>query len=254
MFIGIDIGNTNIVVGFFKNERLIRTSRFSVLDNLEDNFNSSLRKDSFFCKFAKEVHKPVIISSVVPSVVAHMKNFLEKEYRLDILVAGKDINVPIKNLYKKKKDVGQDRLVNAYSCLHYYSKPAIIVDFGTATTFDYIDTRGSYAGGLITPGIEISLNALAEKTALLPKISLKEPKQLIGTSTVESIRSGVTFGLAALCDGIVEKIRKRYSKRAFVIATGGLSDYFSVYCKNIDEVDKDLTLKGLWLLSLLQEK
>lgn len=253
MFIGVDIGNTSVAIGIFKKERLVKILRISSLGNFEETMGSLLKKDNIFFRLCKEVIRPVIISSVVPKLTTSLSKCLKKECGLDVLVLGMDISVPIKNLYKKKREVGQDRLVNAYSCLHYYGKPAIVVDFGTATTFDYIDSKGSYAGGLITPGIEISLNALAEKTALLPRISLRDPRELIGRSTVESIRSGVTFGLASLCDGIVEKIRKNNSKKVFVIATGGFSNYFSVYCNNIDKVDKDLTLKGLNLLNLPQK-
>lgn len=250
MFIGVDIGNTSVVIGIFKKERLVKILRISSLGDFEETIDSLLKRDNVFPSLCKEVRRPIIISSVVPKLTSALSKCLKKEYGMDVLVLGMDISVPIRNLYKKKREVGQDRLVNAYSCLHYYGKPAIIVDFGTATTFDYIDSKGSYVGGLITPGIEISLNALAEKTALLPRIRLRDPQELIGKSTIESIRSGVTFGLASLCDGIVEKIRKNYSKKIFVIATGGFSNYFSVYCNNIDKVDKDLTLKGLNLLSL----
>jgi type III pantothenate kinase len=173
----------------------------------------------------------------------------KNHFNIKPLVLGKDIIVPIKNLYKKPKQVGQDRLVNAYACLKLYGKPAIIVDFGTATTFDYLDKNGTYQGGLITPGIGISLQALAENTALLPKIKLKKPKGLIGKDTVESIRSGIFYSMAAVCDGIIEKIKDKYGSKVKVVATGGLSNFFSPYCKYIDIIDKDLTLKGIHLIS-----
>lgn len=253
MFLAVDIGNTNIVISIFRidspskelsisRELRIPTSATKVC--IEKKIRSRAR--SF--KARPDALKAAIICSVVPAKTDLVGSVIKRELKIKPIVLGKDIIVPIKNLYKEPKKVGQDRLVNAYSCSRYYGKPAIIVDFGTATTFDFLNARGEYAGGLITPGVEITLDALAQRTALLPRIELKRPRALIGTDTVDSIRSGVFNGLASLTDGIIDKIRRKYSKKAIVVATGGLSPFFAPYCKNIDYVDKDLTLKGLFLI------
>ena len=133
-------------------------------------------------------------------------------------------------------------------CKEIYGSPAIIIDFGTATTFDYINKNGEYEGGIITPGVEITINALAEKTALLPKIKLKVPKNLIGKDTTDSIRSGVINGLTCMCDGLIEKISQDRKSSPLIIATGGLSHLFYPYSQYIKSLDKDLTLKGLYLI------
>ena len=151
-------------------------------------------------------------------------------------------------MYKNPYQVGADRLVNAYACKLLYGAPAIIIDFGTATTFDYLNKKCEYAGGIITPGIEISLDALYKKTALLPKAKMKSPQAFLGKNTTESIRSGVSFGLSCMCDGLITTFKKRYSGNIKVIATGGLAMFFKNRCKSINCVDKDLTLKGLNLI------
>ena len=158
---------------------------------------------------------------------------------------GKDLKVPINNLYKKPAQVGQDRLVNAYACKELYGSPAVVLDFGTATTFDYINQFGEYEGGIITPGVGTTIDALAEKTALLPRIKLDKPDSLIGKDTVGSIRSGVFFGIASMCDGLILKIKKTYKNDPIIIATGGLANLFCPYCNEINKIDKYLTLKGL---------
>lgn len=245
MFMAIDIGNTNIAIGLFKGKRLYRKFYFPTAIrglNIYRGVNKGLKS---FDIDAKSI-KAALISSVVPAASKAVIDILKNRFCIKFLLLGKDIKIPIRNLYKNPEQVGQDRLVNAYACLKLYGCPAIVVDFGTATTFDYLNKKGAYAGGLITAGVEISLSALAERTALLPKIELKKPKNLIGRDTVESMRSGVLYGLASMCDGVIEKIRKKYSSHAMALATGGLATFFAPYCKQIDFIDKNLTLKGIY--------
>jgi len=244
MLLTIDIGNTSIHAGIFKNKRIIRTMLIQT-DTGKQGILKTLKK----CLSAdiKNIDG-VIVSSVVPEVTIITKYIIRKLLNIKPIILGSDLNVPIKNLYKEPKQVGQDRLVNAYACKQLYGSPAIVLDFGTATTFDYINRPGDYEGGIITPGVNITIDALAEKTALLPKIRLDKPNRLIGKDTVSSIRSGVFFGLASMCDGLVLKIKKNYKTSSIVIATGGLANLFSSYCKEIDKIDKYLTLKGLSIL------
>ncbi|NQT90038.1 MAG: type III pantothenate kinase [Candidatus Omnitrophica bacterium] len=246
MFLAIDIGNSNIAIGAFKRKKLIKKVSLST---------ALYRKPALLCKELKKVLAPckgrvteAIICSVVPPASKVVAKAVEKDFAVKPLLLGKDIGVPIKNLYKRPGQVGQDRLVNAYACLKQYGKPAIIIDFGTATTFDYLTKAGDYAGGLITPGVEISLDALAKRAEMLPRIELKKPKRLIGKDTEESMRSGVLYGLSAMCDGLISKIKKKYPGKTVVVATGGLAPFFASYCRNIDHVDPHLTLTGINLL------
>lgn len=239
MILTVDIGNTNIAIGLFRRRRLFK--RFYIpTDTKRPEIYSIVKKS--VGPFDIEA---AIVSSVVPNVTKVITGILKKRLKIKTLLLGKDIAVPIRNRYRKPKQVGYDRLVNAYACLKLYGAPAILVDFGTATTFDYIDSKGAYAGGLITPGVSISLDALAKRTALLPKIELKRPKNLLGKDTIDSMRSGVLYGLSSMCDGVIDRLKSKYSRRAKVVATGGLASFFAPYCKRIKMVDKDLTLKGL---------
>ncbi len=244
MLLAIDIGNTSIHVGVFKKQRIIRTMLIQA-DTRRQGILKAFRR----CLSAdiKNING-VIVSSVVPEVTTITKHTIKKLLNIKPVILGPDLKVPIKNLYEKPKQVGQDRLVNAYACKELYGSPAIVLDFGTATTFDYINRFGEYEGGIITPGVGITIDALAEKTALLPRIKLGKPNRLIGKDTVDSIRSGVFFGLASMCDGLVLKIKKSYKTSPVVIATGGLVSLFSPYCKEINKIDKYLTLKGLTIL------
>ena len=246
MLLTIDIGNTSIHAGIFKGKRVIRTMLIKTYADKPDilkAFKKSLGADKVKINGA-------VVSSVVPGVTVIINHIIKKLLNIKPIVLGEDIKVPIKNLYKKPRQVGQDRLVNAYACKELYGSPAVVLDFGTATTFDYINRSGEYEGGIITSGVGLTIDALAEKAALLPKIKFYKPDRLIGKDTAGSIRSGVFFGLASMCDGLVLKIKKSYKNNPIVIATGGLADLFCPYCKEINKIDKYLTLKGLSIISL----
>ena len=246
ILLALDIGNTSITAGVFAGKCLVKTAR------VPTKANEKILSNFFRNMLKHYIHNDIksTMSSVVPFATRKVSTILKNELNVKPLILGKHIKVPIKNLYTKPAQVGQDRLVNAYACKEIYGSPSIIIDFGTATTFDYVNERGEYEGGIITPGVEITINSLAEHTALLPKIKLKSPRKLIGSDTVDSIRSGVVNGLACMCDGLIEKIKKEGKSSPVVIATGGLADIFCPYSKHIKKVDKDLTLKGLYLLSI----
>ena len=157
------------------------------------------------------------------------------------------MQAPVRNLYKNPKQVGMDRLMNAVAVHQAYKRNTIVIDFGTAITFDAVSAKGEYLGGVIAPGIEISLNALYERTALLPKIKLAHPKAVIGRDTIESIRSGCSYGMGGLCDRIVLELRKKLGRNALVIATGGYAYFMSQYCTSIRQIDPDLVLRGIFL-------
>jgi type III pantothenate kinase len=239
MLLTIDIGNTNINLGVFRGQRLIK--RFNIptkkyaIQNLKKLLDKISVDDSIIC-------------SVVPKMLRILNRDLIKLSNKKPRIVGEDVQVPVRNLYRYPKQVGSDRLVNAYAGVMLYGAPLIIIDFGTAITFDAISKRKEYLGGLILPGLGISLDALAEQTALLPKVKLRKPRELIGRDTQNSILSGVVYGFAALTDDLVKRIKGKIGKKARVVATGGNVELIKRYCREIDKIDKDLTLKGLNLI------
>lgn len=248
ILLAIDIGNTNIAAGVFRGRKLVDKAKMPAhgYSLYEKSLKALLKK----CGLKIESLDEIIISSVVPLALARLVMQLNRMTRskVRITIIGRDIKVPILNKYKVKSEVGQDRLVNAFAAKALYGAPAVIVDFGTAVTFDVVSKKGEYLGGLILPGIEISLRSLYEKTALLPKVELKASPYIIGKDTVGSMRGGILFGFGAMCDGLVARYRKILGRGAKVIATGGNAGLVRRYAKSIDIIDEDITLKGISLV------
>jgi len=232
----VDVGNTNVNFGVFKGKKIIK--KFSIST-----------KSLCFTQSKQKIEKIKIDDAIISSVVPSVNKILEKSLKVLLdkqpYILGKNLTVPIKNLYHEPKQVGQDRLVNAYAGIKLFGAPLVVVDFGTAITFDIVSKNKEYLGGLILPGLNISLEALAEKTALLPKINLNSPKELIGRNTQNSILSGIIYGFSTLTDGIIKKIKNKMNKSIRVIGTGGNIRFISRYCTQLDKIDPDLTLKGL---------
>lgn len=237
--LAIDIGNTNITMGMFRGRRLVKRAKIATRE-------VSLYKGKISRFVAGRDIDRIVISSVVPKALSRLKKTLPKAYR--VLILGKNAKVPIKNLYTIKGQVGQDRLVNAFAVKMLYGAPAVVIDFGTAITFDIVSKKGEYLGGLILPGIDISLSSLYEKTALLPKVKLDKSRHIIGKDTANSMRGGILFGFGAMCDGLVAKYKNILGKGTKIIATGGNAKLVKRYAKSIQIVDKDLPLKGLRLM------
>ncbi len=183
-----------------------------------------------------------IICSVVPKANAPLESALKRTLQTPVVLLGRDRQVPIPNKTRFPKQVGMDRLVNAWAAWQRFKRPCVVVDFGTATTFDVVNGKGEYVGGVIAPGVELTLNALAEKTALLPKIKLKHVKSVIGNDTISSIRSGCAYGLAAMCDGILQEISRHSQKQHMVVATGGYAKFIAKYGRHIRKIEENLTL------------
>ena len=190
----------------------------------------------------------VIIASVVPLALSRVLVELRRTFGCAIRITGRDVVVPIRNRYRIKAEVGQDRLVNAYAAMKLYGSPAVIVDLGTAITLDVVSAKSEYMGGLILPGIEMSLAGLFRKTAMLPRVELKEARSIIGRDTVNSIRGGILFGFGSMCDGLIARYRAMLGKKTKAIMTGGNAGLISRYTKSVQAVDEDLTLKGLYLI------
>lgn len=244
--LAIDIGNTNITLGFFacgKMVKKLKTPTFAY-SLYKKAVKSCLSYGSGCCDRDVEV----VVSSVVPLALSRLVVELNKNFKCRIVILGRHKKVPIKNLYRIKTEVGQDRLVNAFAAKTLYGQPSIIIDLGTAITFDIVSVKGEYLGGLIMPGIEMSLNSLYCKTALLPKVELKPVTSIIGRNTADSMRGGILFGLGSMCDGLVARYKKMLGRNARVIATGGNASLIKRYTSTIDIIDDDLTLKGMNLL------
>jgi len=237
MLLAVDIGNTNITFGLFKDERLVKKLRIPTYDKA---IVQKIKR-----AFAKYKVDAILICSVVPKAERKLSAILRKLFKVKPLILGKDADVPIRNLYRKPSQVGQDRLVNAYAGCVLYKAPLVIVDFGTAMTFDVVSKSGAYLGGIIAPGIELSLNALAEKAALLPRITLKKTPAVLGKTTSESMASGIYYGFALMCDGLIKKLQKGSLHRSNVVATGGNARLIAKYSTAIRRIDDDLTLKGV---------
>jgi len=245
--LAVDIGNTNIAVGLFRDCCLIRRAS---MPTHNCGFHARCLKSLLQkCRVSLSEVECVIISSVVPVALSRLVCELNRMGPIKIMIIGRDIKVPIKNLYKIKSEVGQDRLVNAYAAKVIYGAPSVIVDFGTAITFDIVSKKGEYLGGLILPGIEMSLKSLYQKTALLPRVELKEARSVIGRDTVDSMRGGILFGFGAMCDGLTEQYRKMLGGKMKVLATGGNANLIKRYAGSIQVVDENITLKGISLLA-----
>ena len=246
MLLAIDIGNTSIHSGIFDKKVLKKTFRVPThSDILSSEYKARLRP------YLKHIDS-VIITSVVPIALNKVEKIIKKTINKKCIVVGRDVDSGIKNLYRNPKQVGSDRLVNARAAYKLYGGECIIVDFGTAITIDIVNKKRQYIGGVIAPGPGISLWALSEKTALLPRITIKKPKSILGKETKESMLAGIVYGFSSLCDGIVCKLKKRYCRNAKVIVTGGFSKLIGPYCETADKIDPDLTLKGLEIIGYLK--
>jgi len=255
MLLAIDIGNTNIKLALFEGKRIICNRRL-LTDKAGNRRHYEKRiKGIFAGRRLKNIQiDEIIICSVVSKLTSVFKKALFSLFKKKALILGKDIFVPVKNFYKKPKQVGQDRLANALAAFNKYGGPTIVVDFGTALTFDLVTAAGSYLGGVIVPGVEISLKALSECADLLPEITLKRPKALLGRETAASMQSGIVYGYSFLVEGILGQIKREMNLRPRVVATGGCAALMAGYCRSINRVDKNLTLEGLRLVYKKIEK
>ncbi|MDD5156243.1 MAG: type III pantothenate kinase [Candidatus Omnitrophica bacterium] len=232
----VDAGNTNVNFGIFKKNKIIK--KFTI-PTKKLTFSGIRRK------IGKTQVDEVIISSVVPGANKILGESLRLLSGKPPFVLGKNLAVPVKNLYRYPRQVGQDRLVNAYAGIKLFGAPLIIVDLGTAITFDVISKNREYLGGLILPGLNISLRALSRETALLPRVKLRPPRELIGRDTANSMLSGIVCGSSVLIDGVIKKIKNKLGASTPAIGTGGDIKLISRYCTKLDGIDPDLTIKGL---------
>ena len=250
MLLVIDIGNTNIVMGIYDGTHLLKDWRIrSERNTTEDEFNLLVSNLFAASNINTDEIDKTIISCVVPPMVTILDSFCHKylghaPYWVDEKSAA---GMPI--LYSNPAEVGADRIVNAVAAFHKYKGSLVVVDFGTATTFDAISEKGEYLGGAISPGIMISSEALFKKASKLPRVEIfKPPERVIGKDTASSMKSGIIYGYAGLVDGIVKRMKTEMGTNPKIIATGGSAKIMAEICESIDMVDTSLTLEGLRII------
>ena len=247
MIVGIDIGNTTVEIGFITDisnikSYKLKTDRQKTVDDWFIDFYQILGIEKF------PRIKNFVISSVVPVVEKRISAALEKTNLADVLFLGKDIKIPIKNNYKNPEEVGIDRLVNACATVKKHGAPVVVVDFGTAITFDVVNDKGEYEGGAIFPGIDASIQALFSKTAKLPAVNIENVERVVGKTTTESIQAGIYFGYLSLIEGMIEKINNEYGYEHKLVITGGNGDIISKGLKIEHIYDRYLSMEGIYLI------
>ncbi|MFZ5591613.1 MAG: type III pantothenate kinase [Bacillota bacterium] len=249
MILVFDVGNTNIVLGVFRDQELLAHWRISTsIQRTADEYGMLLAALFQHHGISMQDVQAVVISSVVPPLMRALEELAQKYFGVEPLVVGPGIKTGIAIKYENPREVGADRIVNAVAAYEKYGGPIIIVDFGTATTFCAINARGEYLGGAIAPGIAISTEALFARAAKLPRVELVRPLSVIGRNTVSSMQSGIIFGFAGQVDAIVGRMKKELGGQCKVIATGGLAELIARETSSIDVVDNLLTLQGLRLI------
>lgn len=247
MLLAIDAGNTNIVFAVFDGEQVRGEWRASTqTDRTADELGVWLMQLLTTENLSRENISAVIIASVVPAIVFNLKTLCRRYFGCEPVVVGDEgVELGIKVLLDRPEEVGADRLVNAVAAHKFYKAPLIVIDFGTATTFDVVDGDGNYCGGAIAPGINLSLEALHMAAAKLPRVAIGRPKQVIGKATVPAMRSGIFWGYVGLIEGLVKRMEEEFGAKMLVVATGGLAPLFAESTPVINELAPDLTLRGL---------
>lgn len=257
MILAIDVGNTNIVLGGIDDQEIYFAERISTdLSKTELEYAVLIKTIFELHEISPSDLEGTMISSVVPPLVNILKKAVKKLSASPIKVVGPGIKTGLNILMDNPAQLGSDLVVNAVAALAEYEPPLIIIDMGTATTISVVDRNGNYIGGPIIPGIRSSLESLVSRTSQLPRISMEEPKNVIGKNTVECMKSGIIYGNAALIDGMISRIREELSQidgkeaadHAVIVATGGLSGVIIPLCREKIILDDNLLLKGLWKL------
>lgn len=246
--LAVDVGNTNTVLGLYEGASLERSWRLTTRrDATSDEIALSVR--GLLAEAGRSDVKPeVIVASVVPSVRFPLRQAFRQLFGAEPMFVEPGVKTGMPILYDVPQEVGADRIVNAVAAHAQFGGPCIVVDFGTATTFDVVTAKGEYSGGVIVPGISISAEALFEKAARLWRVEIRKPERVIGKSTAASIQSGLYFGYLSLVDGVIARIEKELGARTRVVATGGLAELFGGGSERIEQIDPLLTLTGLRLI------
>lgn len=255
MLLAIDVGNTQTHVGAFRGTELVEHWRFAtVREATADEIASLLVGLLDLRGLALDAHDAAIVSSVVPQLTAEYQLVSDRYLRGALLVVGPEVRTGMPIRIDNPRELGTDRLVNAIAAYERYASACIVVDFGTSTNYDAISSDGEYLGGVLAPGIEISMEALSERAAKLPKVDFEAPAETIGRTTLTALQSGLIYGTAGQVDGIVARMREELGVEAAAVATGGLASGIVPFCAEVSEVDDELTLTGLRLIHERNER
>lgn len=250
MLLAIDVGNTNTVFALCRDDRIIANWRITTAHHRTGDeyavwLLTLMQQDGF----AKTDISHIAIASVVPDAVFNLKMLARKTLGLEpIVIANGAVKIDMPVLIDNPSDLGADRLVNAYAAWKKYQRSLVVIDFGTATTFDVVSGKGEYIGGIIAPGVNLSLEALQKAAARLHGVAIAHPSKVIGTSTTSAMQSGIYFGYLSMVEGIVSRIAAEMKDSPLVIATGGLAPLYAETSDAIDHVDADLTIEGIALM------
>lgn len=249
MLLAIDIGNTNIVIGCIRDEEILFKARIATdRTRTSDQYGVEIKNMLEAFGVQREDISDCIISSVVPPVFNSVRTGVIKVIGKQPMVVGPGLKTGLNIKVEVPGQVGSDRIVIAVAALAQYKPPLILMDMGTATTIEVVEEGNTYIGGVIFPGVKISLDALTSRAAQLPGISLDKPKQVIGKNTIDCMRSGMMYGTAAMIDGMVERIEQELGHTTTLVATGGMAQFITPLCKREVILEKDLLLKGLAIL------
>ena len=255
MLLAVDVGNTQTMIGLMEGESIAHDWRIATVRHRTGDEIAGLLAGFFSLtdRRPREAIDEVAIASVVPRLTSQWRSMCEKHLQITPFIIGPGTRTGMRIVMKNPTEVGADRIVNAVAAFETFGGPCIVVDFGTATTFDVISAEGDYLGGAIAPGIEVSMEALTTRAAKLIKVDLVEPQQAIGKSTAESLQSGAVYGFAGEVEGIVGAIRAELGAQGRVVATGGLAALVARHTAVIEEVDEYLTLRGIEMIMRRQE-
>jgi type III pantothenate kinase len=250
MLLAIDVGNSNIVLGVFEGQRLIHSWRLATLrERTADELGLVIAGLFEHNRIDKTRVSHIVLASVVPPLTGTMQTMAERYFNTKAITVDPQHDTGMPILYDNPSEVGADRIVNAIAAFERFGKaakrPMIVVDFGTATTFDAVTARGEYLGGAICPGVQISADALFQRAARLPRIEVRKPAQIVGRTTVGAMESGLFWGYVGMVEGLVRRMNDELGGHALCIATGGLADIIALETPLIQHVDADLTLHGL---------
>src|SRR5688572_13726902 len=243
----VDVGNTNIVLGIFQDDKLVDSWRLATSrDRTSDEYGILARQ--LVGDVIADGLTGAIIASVVPPLNSSFREVIEKYFGVKPIFVEPGVKTGLSVLMDNPLEVGADRIVNAVAAHHFYGGPTVVVDLGTATTFDLVSAKAEYLGGIIAPGLTISAEALFARAARLPRVDIRRPPHLVGTNTVAAMQSGLYYGYLGLVDGILARLKKEVKDLKKIVATGGLAASMVEDSEYIDEHDSDLTLKGLKLI------
>lgn len=249
MFLAIDVGNTHIMLGVYRDTEILVYWRLPTReDSTEDELGMVVKNLLHNSRLGLKDIDAIAISSVVPPLMYSLERMATKYFKTPPLIIGPGVKTGLNIVTDNPREVGADRIVNAVAAYNLYGGPLIIVDFGTATTFCAVSELGDYLGGVIAPGIGISMEALFEKAAKLPRVEIIKPARVIGKDTIASMQSGIVYGFVGQVDGIVRRMQKEFEQVPLVIATGGFASLIARESETIKEVNTLLTLEGLRLI------